>query len=158
MFKLFMDLDGVLVDFDRGVQELTGKRPDELHPKRMWPQIARADGFYEHLHWMPDGRALWDEVRHLNPAVLTGLPMGTWAEPQKRAWCTRELGPDVPVVTCLSRHKARRAHEITPDGVSPVLVDDREKLKEAWEEAGGVFILHTDAESSLQKLRDAGVL
>ena len=28
--KLFLDLDGVLADFDRGVRELTGRRPEEL--------------------------------------------------------------------------------------------------------------------------------
>lgn len=37
----------------------------------------------EHLDWMPDGRELWEGVEQLHPTILTGLPMGTWAEPQK---------------------------------------------------------------------------
>lgn len=158
MFKLFVDLDGVLADFDRGVQDLTGQSPEQLHPKRMWPKIARADGFYEHLHWMEDGKVLWDAVRSKDPTILTGLPMGSWAEPQKRAWCARELGPDVPVITCMSRHKAARAAEQTPEQSTMVLVDDREKLRESWEAAGGLFVLHTDAASSIAALAAAGVL
>lgn len=35
------------------------------------------------LDWMPDGRELWEGVESLQPTILTGLPMGKWAEPQK---------------------------------------------------------------------------
>lgn len=35
------------------------------------------------LEWMPDGRELWAGIVDYNPTILTGLPMGTWAEPQK---------------------------------------------------------------------------
>ena len=75
--------------------------------------------------------------------------MGNWAKPQKLAWCRRELGPEVPVVACLSREKARRGRELTPSGSVPVLIDDRESLREAWEEMDGVFILHASAAESL---------
>jgi FMN phosphatase YigB (HAD superfamily) len=37
--KLFLDLDGVLADFDRGVHEVTGKRPEELPLKTMWARF-----------------------------------------------------------------------------------------------------------------------
>jgi len=152
MHELFVDLDGVLADFDAGVKRATGSYPDELPPRRMWPQLARADGFYEHLDWMPDGRRLWDAVEPLRPTILTGLPLGRWAEPQKRAWCARELGEEVPVITCMSRDKAARAREAVPDGRTPVLVDDRERLRESWERMGGIFVHHTDAESTLRAL------
>lgn len=158
MYKLFVDLDGVLADFDRGVLDLTGSSPADLHPKRMWPRIARANGFYEHLNWMQDGRVLWNAVRERDPVILTGLPMGSWAEPQKRAWCARELGTDIPVITCMSRQKAQKAAETTPAGTTMVLIDDREKLREPWEAAGGMFILHRSAESSIAELKRAGIL
>jgi hypothetical protein len=158
MYRLFVDLDGVLVDFDRGVRSVTGKRPDEQSPRQMWPQLARADRFYETLSWTADGRRLWDAVRDLSPTILTGLPMGTWAEPQKRAWCRRELGPDVPVITCMSRDKGREGRHATPEGVTPVLIDDRERLAESWIEHGGVFVHHQDADRTLAELRSHGLL
>ena len=40
--KLFLDLDGVLADFDRGVEAVTGKRPDQLPVRRMWQALAKA--------------------------------------------------------------------------------------------------------------------
>ncbi|HKJ86866.1 MAG TPA: hypothetical protein VKA06_12370, partial [Spirochaetia bacterium] len=86
------------------------------------------------------------------PTILTGLPLGRWAEPQKRAWCARELGPEVPVITCMSRNKAVRAREATSDAETPVLVDDRDWLRESWEEMGGVFVHHTDAVTSVEEI------
>ena len=43
--KLFLDLDGVLADFDRGVRAVTGKRPEALSVKAMWRALARGAGF-----------------------------------------------------------------------------------------------------------------
>ena len=154
MLTLFVDLDGVLADFDRAVRSITGKLPSELAPKEMWSRLARTPGFYEHLEWTPDGRELWEYVRPLEPTILTGLPMGRWAEPQKRAWCARELGPDVPVITCMSRDKAVQAREATPDGATPVLIDDRERFRERWVSAGGIFVHHTDAWSSACRIAE----
>ncbi len=159
-YQLFVDLDGVLADFDEGVRRITGKDPAELHPRRMWPAIAKSGGFYDRLNWMSDGQDLWSAVRAVNPAILTGLPMGKWAEPQKRSWCERELGPDVPVITGLSRHKAELAAEWMEDRALgekiPVLIDDRLKMKESWEAAGGHFILHLNAEGSIGELKEMG--
>ncbi len=146
--KLFVDLDGVLADFDGGVLALTGKLPRDLEPKRMWGILARAPGFYANLAWTPGGRGLWERLRPHRPTVLTGLPMGKWAEPQKLAWCARELGPDVPVVACMSREKAAKGRALTPQDAVPVLIDDRESLGEAWTAMGGVFIHHKDPEAS----------
>jgi len=159
-YRLFMDLDGVLVDFNRGVRSITGREASELHPRRMWPLIARTKGFYEKLDWMADGKELWDAVRKFHPVVLTGLPMGKWAEPQKRSWCARELGPDVAVITGMSRDKAdlagRWMEENHEAGKIPVLIDDRLKIREPWEAAGGIFILHLTTLNSMEELRKLG--
>jgi hypothetical protein len=152
MYTLFVDLDGVLVDFEKGVEAVTGSLPSGQTPRSMWSQLARTEGFYEHLEWSADGRELWDAVKHLEPIILTGLPLGSWAEPQKRAWVKRELGDHVPVITCMSRKKAVRAREAAPNDSTPILIDDREKLRDAWEQMGGIFIHHTSAEKSISEL------
>lgn len=148
-FDLFLDLDGVLADFDKRVREITGKGPDEQPARDLWRQIAgpRHD-FYNSLDWMPDGQALFEATKAYNPTILTGLPMGNWAEPQKRTWCARMLGESVPVITCMARDK----HKYAKPG--SVLIDDREKARSEWERVGGVFILHTSTESSLRQLNE----
>ncbi len=161
-YQLFVDLDGVLVDFETGVRRATGKEPSELHPRSMWPAIAGTKGFYDRLGWMPDGRDLWQVVNDFQPVILTGLPMGKWAEPQKRSWCERELSSDIPVITGMSRRKADLAHiwleENELSDKTPILIDDRLKIKEPWEAAGGIFILHLSAADSIEKLKELGFL
>jgi FMN phosphatase YigB (HAD superfamily) len=153
VYTIFVDLDGVLVDFERGVREVTGKEAHEMPPHVMWRQLARTPDFYANLQWTADGRSLWDYVRHYDPIILTGLPMGNWARTQKLAWCARELGNAVPVVTCMSRHKAREAQAHLLDGTRPLIIDDRESILESWEQMGGTFILHRSTEETVRALR-----
>ncbi len=154
MAQLFLDLDGVLADFEGGASALL-KMPakhfqDKYGPGAFWKKLATAPDFYGSLALLPDAQALMDGVRHLDPIILTGLPIGKWAEPQKRAWVERHF-PDLQVITTLARNKSTYC---SPDDV---LVDDQERYAEAWEAAGGVFILHTDALSSLAAIRKLGL-
>jgi hypothetical protein len=148
---LFLDLDGVLADFDDGVRAALHAAPDTLAPSRMWPALARVPGgFFSSLAPMPDAAALWTHCAAYRPRVLTGLPMGTWAEPQKRDWCARHLSRHVTVITCLARDKYKHCSR------GSVLVDDREENRDAWVRAGGTFVLHKSAALSIKRLRELG--
>jgi hypothetical protein len=152
MYKIYCDLDGVLCDFDKAVREILGKPPHELGDKVMWPMLARQKNFYGDLDWMPDGKELWNSIKHLNPTILTGVPFGGWAPGQKKIWCGRELGYEVPVITTWSREKHLHS------GPNCVLIDDRVKLREKWVEAGGIFVQHTSTANSLLELKTLGIL
>lgn len=147
---LFLDLDGVLADFDRGVEAVTGKRPEDLPLKTMWAALAHAPRFFDTLAFMHDAQALWEFCAPLRPTILTGLPLGNWAPAQKKAWVARMLGAHVPVITCMSRDKPRWS------GPGHVLVDDRASAGPGWEAKGGSFIHHTGAEGSIAHLRELG--
>lgn len=147
--RLFLDADGVLADFDLGARRLLGMRPKEFIEKygrgTFWKRLAKAPNFYGSLDEMPDARLLFDRVKHLEPTILTGLPLGRWAAPQKVEWAADHF-PGVPIVTCMARDKHLHMH------AGDVLVDDREKHRAAYEEAGVVFIHHKNAEDSLRQL------
>jgi hypothetical protein len=148
--KLFLDLDGVLADFDNGVRKVTGRPPEELPLKTMWAALARAPRFFETLAFMQDAEALWRFCEPHHPTILTGLPLGTWAPEQKRRWVARVLGAHVPVITCMSRDKPRWS------GPGHVLVDDRASARKGWEAKGGTFVHHVSAESTIAALRMLG--
>ena len=84
--------------------------------------------------------------------MILGCPRGTWAEKQKREWTTRELGLEIPVITCLSKDKYKHCNE-----VGAILIDDRDATRESWEQAGGVFLLHTNVDDTIRQLRDLGL-
>ena len=112
--------------------------------------------FYNTLDWMPDGKWLWNYVGPKGAVVLTGRPMGNWAEPQKREWCKRELGlGNDRVLVGLARDKPKMAAEFLGrplDG--DILIDDRPMHQAGWEQAGGVWITHTSAASSIKQLKE----
>jgi 5'(3')-deoxyribonucleotidase len=147
--RLFLDADGVLADFDLGVRQLLGDSPKQYiatHGRSgFWKQLARAKNFYGSLAEMPDARILFDAVKHLQPTILTGLPLGNWAAPQKVQWAAEHF-PGVPIVTCMAADKHKHMH------AGDVLVDDREKHRAAYEAAGVVFVHHRNAEDSLRQL------
>ena len=151
MPKLFLDCDGVLADFDAGARDvLGGMTPAQFearHSKReFWRRLASAPDFYNSLPLMPDAAILFDAVAHLRPTILTGLPIGNWAAPQKVAWAERHF-PGTPIITCMARDKVRYMQS------GDVLVDDREDHRSKWEDAGGIFVTHKNAERSLAALR-----
>ncbi len=93
-YKIFCDLDGVLVDFDSGVKSLfNGRSPDELPVRTMWGRISSTQNFYANLPWTADGQTLWNELVQLPspPDILTGVPRNHQSRAEKFAWCQREL-------------------------------------------------------------------
>eukprot|EP00522_Entomoneis_paludosa_P010526 CAMPEP_0172449368 /NCGR_PEP_ID=MMETSP1065-20121228/8102_1 /TAXON_ID=265537 /ORGANISM="Amphiprora paludosa, Strain CCMP125" /LENGTH=409 /DNA_ID=CAMNT_0013201033 /DNA_START=59 /DNA_END=1288 /DNA_ORIENTATION=+ len=118
-FRVYCDLDGVLVDFCHGIRELyreeelyhhgmarsSKSKPDQnsqngndfcvddLHRGHMWQRVAQADSFFENLPWMEGGQSLWETVKKLQPTILTGVPVNPeQSRQQKFQWCRRELG------------------------------------------------------------------
>ncbi len=149
MAKLFLDCDGVIADFDAGAKDLLGMNARAFEARhgrgQFWKRIATAPDFYGTLSEMPDARHLFDAVAHLEPTILTGLPLGKWAAPQKVKWAAEHFA-GVPIVTCMARDK----HKFMQAG--DVLVDDRENHRAAYENAGIVFVHHVSAADSVRQL------
>ncbi len=155
MPRLFLDCDGVLADFDGYATALLGAPPREFEARhgarRFWARIAGHEDFFDRLPLMPDARELWGAVAHLGPVILTGLPRGGWAAPQKLRWAARHF-PDARVITTMAR--AKREHMEAP---GDVLVDELPKHRSLWEGAGGVFVHHRNVGSTLGELEALGL-
>lgn len=148
---LFLDCDGVLADFDAGVRKLLGMSAAEFEKRHnireFWKRLANARGFYAQLPEMPDARELFEAVKQLKPTILTGLPLGNWAKPQKEQWAAEHF-PGVPIITTMARDK--HLHMEPGD----VLVDDRERHRHLWENAQGIFVHHKSARDSIRELAE----
>ena len=149
--RLFLDADGVLADFDEGAKRLLGMTVRQFEAKHgrgaFWKRLAQAKNFYGTLPEMPDARLLFDAVKHLEPTILTGLPLGKWAAPQKIDWAAEHF-PGVPIITCMARDKHKHMRP------GDVLVDDRENHRKSYEEAGVIFVHHKSAEESIWELAE----
>mmetsp|Transcript_1886 Transcript_1886/g.4165 ORF Transcript_1886/g.4165 Transcript_1886/m.4165 type:complete len:346 (-) Transcript_1886:52-1089(-) len=181
-YKIYCDMDGCLVNFEKGVRRLLHTASSDLDKRRMWDGISKAPLWFEQLEWQMDGRRLWSAIKHLHPDILTGVPDIRSSRVEKFNWCKRELGlsPDrahhvdmaaegaddhasvngnlpredkTNIITCWSNNKYK---ECSKHG--SILIDDRIDLKDNWESAGGIFIHHVNTETTIRKLRDLGVI
>jgi hypothetical protein len=149
--QLYLDCDGVLADFDRAATDLLGM-PPRVYEKRhgigaFWRKLAGHPDFYGSLPLMPDAMILFAAVKHLGPIILTGLPRGNWAAPQKVRWAAEHF-PGTRIVTVMAVDKRNHAQR------GDILVDDQLKHAHLWEDAGGIFIHHRDAAHTIAALRE----
>jgi len=153
--RIYLDCDGVLADFDAGAEAVLGMTPDRFERRyglgRFWARLASAPDFFDTLPLLPDAMELYEAVRRTDPVILTGLPRGKWAEPQKRRWAARHF-PGVEVITTSAALKREHCHP------GDALVDDRDKYRHLWESEGGVFIHHRNARTSIAELKRLGFL
>ena len=148
---LFLDVDGVLADFDAHVAAMFEASPRELGDDRLWPLVEGLAEFWTSIPLKAGAMDIWAVARKHDPIFLTGCPRTGFdrAAAHKREWLRRHFG-EVPVITCFSRDKAR--HLKAP---GDILVDDRIANIKRWEKAGGRGIWYRDAEQTVRDLRQA---
>ena len=159
--RIYLDLDGVLADFSRGVRELCGMEAapqngerDYRQDERMWEAIRKADHFYGRLEPVPGSGKLFREIRKAygdRCEILTGIPkprrgIATAGE-DKIQWVRRFFSSDIRVRIVQREEKIRFC-----TGPESILVDDREDTIRDWREKGGTGILFTGAEEALRAL------
>jgi len=153
-YKIYCDMDGVLVDFEKGYEELTGIDLKGQHVsggEDFWGPIAKAGAqFWIKLNWMPDGKQLWEYIKPYNPVLLSAPSREESSKIGKYVWVKRE----VPGTKLILRSAERKQEFATPHSI---LIDDRKDNIERWKEAGGVGIYHTSAADTIQQLKDLGL-
>lgn len=147
-FTLFVDMDGVLADFDAGYEQRFGVLSCKGADNVDWALVRRTPGFYRDLPPMPDFDELWNGISRYRPIILTGVPRSVEeAADNKRAWVDRVIGKDQPMIACASKDKS--LHMRAP---GDVLIDDWEKYRHVWIGRGGRWITHTSATESVAAL------
>lgn len=151
--RFYVDCDGVLADFDLKFKQLFDLEPQKFEKKygakAFWDNIKCVPGgFFKQLPLMPDANELMNELQKFTrPIILTGCPYGGWSEIQKIRWAENHF-PGIPMITCMSRDK----NKYCEDG--DVLIDDRTTYMKEWNDAGGIYIVHTSTSNTLQELKN----
>jgi len=148
----FLDLDNVITDFDQAVRDLgadagLGPNATEDAKLRMYKAINEAgESFWENMPWLSEGKKLWQLVKPYKPTLLSAPGEFNGAEAGKQAWVLREM-PGTSLF--LDNEKWRYAER------GAILIDDMPDNISAWQERGGVGILHKNFEETKQKLEEA---
>jgi hypothetical protein len=152
-YKIYCDLDGVLVDFEKGYEKLTGKNisGQHLNDHNFWKPINDAGyDFWINLEWKQDGKELWDYIKKYKPELLSAPSRQNDSRIGKYDWVEREL-PNVHLILRSAKHKKDYA---SPDAV---LIDDRIDNINGWREAGGIGIHHVSTKDTISELKKLGL-
>jgi hypothetical protein len=151
-YKIYCDMDGVLVDFEKGYFDLTGREASyKTNPEEFWAPITKAGAaFWIKLQWMPDGKELWDYIKGYNPELLSAPSREESSKIGKFTWVKRNM----PGTKLILRSAERKQEFATPNAI---LIDDRADNIQRWKDAGGVGIHHTSTANTIQQLKDLGL-
>ncbi len=154
---IYCDMDGVLCDFFSAVQQLTDQPVNSLSVSMMWSLTREQVNFWENLRWVSGGPQLWKVVDYYGAHILSALPYSDpSSDPGKREWLRNNIQlTDSSRIHLVTRRNAKQDYAMT-NGVSNILIDDYKKNTDEWQAAGGIAILHTSAETSLQELHQFG--
>jgi len=150
MKVLFLDMDGVLADFDKGIQDWYGITFSKRE-KRVWDYDYKAHNltakdfweglrheFWEDLEWLPEGRGLFAMLSRFDPVIVTAPP---WSSPGavegKAAWLKKHL-PKL----WKERRFAFASNKFHFAFKGAVLIDDREENVDKFVAADGDAILY----------------
>lgn len=156
-YKLYVDLDGVVADFEGFYHSNFGHDLKSASKSKMWTNInayKKANGsWYANLPLKKDALALWTYVQPYWPTILTASGVNDEAIiNDKINWSKAHLPGDPKVIVVINGvAKANYARE------NAILIDDTPKVIDAWVKAGGIGILHTDTESTIEKLKELGI-
>lgn len=151
---LFLDLDGVMADFDGYFPQLFGYDHRDAGDSTMWAEIENHGSFFRDMPMCEDAFDFFVSIRHLRPVILTACP----ADPvkfediatQKRGWVREHLGPHVPIIFSPGgKNKQLYMHR-----EGDILIDDFARNIERWNAAGGRGIWHTGDFAATRVLLD----
>ena len=152
-YKIYCDMDGVLVNFDKGYHDLTGNdiKGEFFTDSHFWDPINKAGkNFWVNLEWQPDGKELWDYIKQYKPKLLSAPSRQDDSRVGKHEWVEREL-PGVPLLLRTAKHKKDFADP------NSILIDDRLDNIQGWREKGGIGIHHTSTNETIKELKKLGL-
>ena len=149
-------MDGVLCNFEKRFTELYGKDAlgsrDRKNFTTNWPNFIM-DGNFENLEWFPGGKELLHFIQYATDwevEILSssgGEKFHSEVAAQKVVWLCNKGIPYKANIVPGRKHKTAYA---TPE---TILIDDTEDIIVNFNAAGGLGILHKDANETLAKLR-----
>ena len=163
-YKVYLDMDGVLADFDQRFRDLSGMEPSEFENKygrkAFWDLIDEEHKikFWVGIKPMDGASALVDAVKDYDYELLTSPSAKKQSYLGKILWVKNHTGDVFPSKPRINFKKAKEKHLIKPQlAKTDILIDDREDTIGRWNTAGGTGIVYKSIGQVLNDLKKLGL-
>jgi hypothetical protein len=153
--KIYLDMDGVIADFDKRYKARYKMEPREAEQHKEFDKFFTQfinDEEFATLDLMPDAMELINYLRSLK--VPTEILSSSASEkrdpqirPQKMEWLEKNNIEFPAIIVPGKRHKKDYSNKNT------LLIDDTGVNIDQWRREGGIGILHTDAQTTINILK-----
>ena len=150
MITLYLDMDGVLCNFDKAYREFDPQKED----RKKFRSAVLDYHIFETLEFMPDAQELLNHVsklQHIDVQILTSMgtfdaQQGSAAKYQKMRWLDEK---NIPYKANFVRSKEEKAQYATPQSI---LIDDSIGCITPFSAKGGHGILHKSSKETISIL------
>lgn len=154
MKTIYFDMDGVLADFDRGVEEILGFKQE--WEEFMWEEMKKHPHFYYDLKPIEEAVELFKDIRKEygdNCQILSAYPKPfrgiDEAFNDKIMWIKKYLGEGITANLVYREEKVNYIKDS-----QSILIDDYDKNINEWNDKGGTGILFTNAKQVRKALNN----
>jgi hypothetical protein len=164
-YKIYLDMDGVVADFDQRFRDLSGMSPDEFESKygknAFWEFIDEGDNkvkFWVGIPPMEGAKELVDYVSQHDYSMLTAPSIKKQSRLGKNLWIRNHTGDVFPSKPHVIFKSAKTKHLVKPSLTKfDILIDDKQSTIDNWNNAGGTGILYLSASQVISQLQKLGL-
>ena len=164
-YKIYLDMDGVVADFEQRFRDLSGMGPRDFEAKygknAFWDFIDEGDNkikFWVGIPPMEGASQLVNYVSKHDYVMLTAPSIKKQSRLGKALWIRNHTGDIFPSKPTVIFKAAKEKHKVKPSLTEKdILIDDKASTIDNWNAAGGTGILYTSANQAISELKKLGL-
>jgi hypothetical protein len=161
---IYLDMDGVVADFDKRFEDLSGMLPqpyvDKFGLNAFWDLIDEKHkvAFWRGIEVMPGADRLVNFVAQYPYEMLTAPSVKKQSVIGKSLWVKDKVGTLYPSQPKVTYRPAKLKHTVKPNLTKyDILIDDKKSTIDRWNNAGGTAIFYVNADQVIDELKNLGL-
>ena len=163
-YYIYLDMDGVVADFDKRFKDLSGLMPQEYIEKNdlnaFWDLIDEKHkvAFWRGIEIMPGAEKLVKFVEQYPFEMLTAPSIKKQSIIGKGLWVKDKVGTLYSTKPKVTYRSAKQKHTVKPNLTKfDILIDDKGSTIDNWNAAGGTGIFYQNADQVINDLKKLGL-
>ena len=163
-YYIYLDMDGVVADFDKRFEDLSGMMPQAYVDKNglnaFWDLIDEKHkvAFWRGIELMPGAQKLVKFVEQYPFEMLTAPSIKKQSIIGKGLWVKDKIDTLYSTKPKVTYRSAKQKHTVKPNLTKfDILIDDKGSTIDNWNAAGGTGIFYQNADQVINDLKKLGL-